>query len=74
MEAKDVTYKMIQDYVKKNYGFVVKTCAIADIKKQLGLSVRKAWNSGSAKHPVEPTPRDIDAVKAVYAFYGVMFS
>ena len=31
------TYKQIQDGVKKNYGFTVKTCWIADVKEMCGL-------------------------------------
>lgn len=46
------TYKEIQEYVKKKYGFTPKTCWIADVKEKCGISVRKAWNrKGKRKHP-----------------------
>lgn len=38
------TYKEIQKFVKAKYGFVPKTCWIADVKERAGLPVRRAWN------------------------------
>ena len=35
---------MIQAFVAAHYGFVPQTCWIADVKEQLGLPVRRAWN------------------------------
>ena len=47
------TYKNIQVFVKKNYGFTPKTCWIADIKEKHGLTTRKAPNRKGIdrKHP-----------------------
>jgi hypothetical protein len=38
------TIEEIQDYVRTRYGFVPKSCWIADVKEQNGLPVRPAWN------------------------------
>lgn len=40
-------YANIQQYVKKKYGFVPKTCWIADRKEKLGFDIRTAWNRGT---------------------------
>lgn len=34
-----ITYKMIQEYVEKKYGFKVHTAYIAEVKRALGLSM-----------------------------------
>ena len=39
-----MTYKEIQKYYKNKYNGSIKTCWIADIKRQLGLPTRKAYN------------------------------
>jgi hypothetical protein len=38
------TYIQIRDRVKQRYGFVSKTCWIADVKYQCGLPMRQAPN------------------------------
>ena len=58
-----VTYKQIIQYVKEHYGYAVQTCAIAAVLKELGYSIRKAWNSGMAKKRKEPNERDRKAIK-----------
>jgi hypothetical protein len=54
-EANMATYKQIQDWVKLQYGFIPKTCWIADVKHQAGLPMRKAPNRKGAER-VEPCP------------------
>jgi len=49
------TYRRIQDWVKKNYGFTVKTCWIAHVKELGGLPVKRAHNRRGAI-PLEPCP------------------
>lgn len=39
-----VTYKMIQEYVEKKYGFKVNTAYIAEVKRSLGLTMYDASN------------------------------
>lgn len=49
------TYKQIQNHVKQKYGFIPKTCRIADIKSQHGLTIRVAHNrKGGEKNPSLP--------------------
>ena len=38
------TYREVQDAVRRDYGFVPKTCWIADVKTAMGLPVRRAPN------------------------------
>jgi hypothetical protein len=47
------TYEQIQDYVRKKYGFIPKTCWIAHVKEMCGLQMRKA-----SKHRIStPLPK-----------------
>ena len=40
-----ITYKMIQEYVEKKYGFKVHTAYIAEVKRLLGLTMYDASNA-----------------------------
>ena len=40
-----ITYKMIQGYVEKKYGFKVHTTYIAEVKRSLGLTLYDAPNA-----------------------------
>lgn len=51
------SYKEIQEYVRAKYGFVPKTCWIADIKNQHGIPMRKAPNR-QAEQRVHPCPAE----------------
>ena len=51
------TYKQIQTWVKQKYGFVPKTCWIADVKHQCGLPMRQAPNRKDAGR-VYPCPAE----------------
>ena len=46
-----ITYKMIQEYVKKKYGFKVHTAYIAEVKRSLGLTMYGTPN------PDKPEPK-----------------
>ncbi|MDY0138847.1 MAG: hypothetical protein RBR50_04025 [Candidatus Izemoplasmatales bacterium] len=52
------TYKAIQNYIKDKYNCSVKTCWIADMKEQCGISTRKAPNRISESKRVYPCPID----------------
>ncbi len=39
-------YRQMQQYVRKKWGFMPKTCWIADRKEVLGFDVQPAWNRG----------------------------
>jgi len=51
------TYKEIQKYIKEKYGFIPKTCWIADIKNQYGLTTRVSPNRKSEKR-LHPCPKN----------------
>jgi hypothetical protein len=51
------TYQQIQKWVKNNYGFVPKTCWIADVKHQSGISMRKAPNR-KGQERIYPCPEE----------------
>jgi hypothetical protein len=52
-------YEQIQSEVRRVEGFAVKTCWIADVKEQLGFSMRRAPNRHGTKrlHPCPPEKR-----------------
>ena len=53
-----ITYKMIQEYVEKKYGFKVHTAYIAEVKRSLGLTVNDAPNAtGELKQPGKRPPK-----------------
>jgi hypothetical protein len=49
-------YKDIRGWVRTRYGYSVKTCWIADVMEQNGLSVRRAPNRFEVKHRANPCP------------------
>ena len=64
-----ITYKMIQEYVEKKYGFKVHTAYIAEVKRALGLTMYDAPNATeeskqSRKHlPKEKAEAIMEALK-----------
>ena len=55
------TYKDIQEYVKKKYSIVIKTCWIADVKRAHGLTKRQSPNRltpNSVKYPCPDEHRE----------------
>ena len=64
-----VTYKMIKEYIEAKYGFKVHTAYIAEVKRDLGLSMYDAPNAVEElkqprKHPTAEKVEDIkDALK-----------
>ena len=69
MPKKRVTYKVIQEYIEKKYGFKVHSAYIAEVKRSLGLPMYDAPNAveelkNPRKHPTEEKVRAIkDALK-----------
>ena len=54
-----ITYKMIQEYVEKKYGFKVHTAYIAEVKRSLGLSMYDAPNAAEElKQPRKHPPKE----------------
>ncbi|ENK1960095.1 hypothetical protein [Vibrio cholerae] len=53
-----MTYKKVQEYVKEQYGFSVKSCWIAHVKELNGVSINNAPNRQSPKARKYPCPAD----------------
>lgn len=67
------TYKNIQKKVKEIYGFVPKTCWIADVKSMCGLKVRVAPNRIDVRQRKYPCPTDkIEKIKEVLQQLGII--
>lgn len=67
------TYKEIQDWVKKNYGFTVKSCWIAHVKEMYGLNPKKAANRMDPTKRIYPCPSDkIEPIKQAFRYFGMI--
>ena len=67
------TYKEIQEYVKKNYGYEPKTCWIAHAKEIYGLSPKTAYNrhdSNERKYPC-PVGKQND-IRSAFQHFGMI--
>ena len=64
------TYKEIQKYVIKNYGYVPKNCWIAHVKELSGLKTRKAWNRKSKQRKYPCPPNKIKDIKETLNHFG----
>lgn len=69
-----VTYKKIQDYIEKTYGFKVHTAYIAEVKRDLGLPMYDAPNAvEELKRPrAHPTPKMVEAIKQTLKHFEVL--
>ncbi len=69
-----VTYKMIQEYIEKKYGFKVHTAYIAEVKSSLGLPMYDAPNAvEELKQPRKhPTLEKVAAIKAALNYFKVL--
>lgn len=69
-----VTYKKIQDYIEKTYGFKVHTAYIAEVKRDLGLPMYDAPNAvEELKHPrPHPTPKMVEAIKETLKHFEIV--
>jgi len=65
------TYKQIQVWVKKNYGFAPETCWIADVKSQSGLAMRKAPNRKGMERVKPCTPEKAEYIRAALHHFGM---
>lgn len=67
------TYKEIQEFVKKKYGYSVKTCWIAHMKEIKGLNPRVAPNRESLKRRKHPCPKEKrKAIEDAFRNLGVL--
>ncbi len=69
-----ITYKMIQEYVERNYGFKVHTAYIAEVKRSLGLTMYEAPNAvEELKQPRKHPPKEkVEAIKAALKYFEVI--
>ncbi|MGB0880990.1 MAG: hypothetical protein ACPGTO_10525 [Polaribacter sp.] len=54
-----ITYKEVQSIYKEKYGRIIKSCWIADIKRELNLTKRKAYNRINDDRVEYPCPENI---------------
>lgn len=68
------TYKRIQEYVEKKYGFKVHTAYIAEVKRMCGLDMHKAPNAvEERKHEYHPCPPEkVEAIKDALHHFGLI--
>ena len=68
------TYKMIKEYIEAKYGFKVYTAYIAEVKRNLGLSMYDAPNAvEELKQPKKhPTPEKVEAIKDALRYFAVI--
>lgn len=69
-----ITYKMIQEYVEKKYGFKVHTAYIAEVKRSLGLTMYDAPNTvEELKHPRKCPPKEkTEAITDALKYFEVI--
>ena len=53
-----MTYKAIQELYKKEFNKTIKSCWIADVKRELGLTTRISNNRISTDSVVYPCPNE----------------
>ncbi len=69
-----VTYKMIKEYIEAKYGFKVHTAYIAEVKRDLGLSMYDAPNAvEELKQPRKhPTAEKVEAIKDALKHFNIV--
>ncbi len=69
-----ITYKMIQEYVEKKYGFKVHTEYIAEVKRSLGQTMYDAPNAvEELKQPRKHPPKEkVEAIKDALKYFEVI--
>lgn len=66
------SYKDIQDWVKKHYGFKPKTCWIADVKEKCGIPVKSAHNRIGNKRLNPCPPAKFNPIKDALKYFGMI--
>ena len=69
-----ITYKMIQEYIEKKYGFKVHTAYIAEVKRSLGLTKYDAPNAAEElKQPRKHPPKEkVAAITDALKYFEVI--
>lgn len=66
------TYCRIQDWVKKNCGFTVKTCWIAHVKELSGLPVKRTHNRRGANRLPPCPPEKIKPIRKALQYFEMI--
>jgi hypothetical protein len=66
------TYKQIIAYVRRNHGFVPKTCWIAHVKEMNGLKTRPAWNRQGWERQVPCPEEKRPAIEDAMRHFGMI--
>ena len=67
-----MTYKKVQAAYEQRYGKSVKTCWIADIKREFDPAMKQAWNRQS-NIPTNPCPDNVYAnLKTIMSECGMI--
>lgn len=66
------TYKQVQDYVKRKYGFTVKPCWVAHCKELNGLHPRPAPNRYNETRKVPCPPGKRALIKEAFLHFGMI--
>lgn len=69
-----ITYKMIQEYVEKKYGFKVHTAYIAEVKRSLVLTMYNVPNATEElKQPRKRPPKEkVEAITDTLKYFEVI--
>ena len=68
------TYKRIQEWIEENYGLKVHTAYVAEVKRELGLSMYDAPNAvEELKQPRKhPTAEKVEAIKDALKHFNIV--
>jgi hypothetical protein len=67
------TYKEIQEYVKKNFGYTPKTCWIAHSKEIYGLSPKVSINRKDLSKREHPCPEEKqEDIRRAFLYFGML--
>lgn len=67
---KNVTYKDIQEYVKKEYGYRPKKSWIGHVKELCGVPLKKTWNKKRKRKQPCPSTK-IESIKKAFKHFGI---
>ncbi len=69
-----ITYKIIQEYIEKKYGFKVHTAYIVEVKRSLGLKMYDAPNAvEELKHSRKRPPKEkVEAITDALKYFEVI--
>ncbi len=71
--SRDVTYNVIRNWVRGEFGLCIKTCSIADMTEQCGLRLRTAPNRIDALKRKYPCPdAHKPAILAAFLNFGLI--